>query len=255
MGIGLISVLELRLARSLLGDWLVSLNRDWLISCLVAQGDLTLVSGSDCVSSTGLFSFLSLVLGPGYISFTGSDSRAKVGFFDWPFYPAFPPFLFINKTTRDWKWGSVIIRPLPAELRHQGSWGNLDLHPQGVTGCCRSLARLLGAGHPVIALGESQVRNPLDLLIKNRGRRGVMKGSTSSVFTVSDSGQRHQTVPYVFEGLSEIVGFLSFTIYTWLVNIEATFFPKRETKTPPLSAVSKSNHLRFYTAEVASQSI
>lgn len=34
-----------------------------------------------------------------------------------------------------------------------------------------------------------------------------MKGSTSSVFTVSDSGQRHQTVPYVFEGLSEIVGF------------------------------------------------
>lgn len=88
---------------------------------------MTPVSGSNSVSSTGLFSFLSLVLGPGYISFTSSDSRAKVGFFDRPFYPTFPPFLFINKTTRDWKWGSVIIRLLPAELGHQGSWGNLDL--------------------------------------------------------------------------------------------------------------------------------
>lgn len=120
---------------------------------------------------------MSLVFGPGHISFTGSDSRAKVGFFDWPFYPTFPPFLFINKTTRDWKWVSVIIRLLPAELGHQGSWGNLDLHQQDVTGCCRSLARLLGAGHPVIALVESQFRNPLDLFlqgaisrIKNRGR-------------------------------------------------------------------------------------
>lgn len=67
----------------LLRDWLVFLLRDWLVWWVWAE--MALISGPTVFLSLVFFSLLALILRPGHISFTGSDSRDKVCFFDTSF--------------------------------------------------------------------------------------------------------------------------------------------------------------------------
>ena len=78
--------LELRLARSHDQGLVGFLLREWLVFCLVGQGQIWFWFQSQRIFLLlTLFNFLALISGLEHISFTGSDFRARVGFFDWPF--------------------------------------------------------------------------------------------------------------------------------------------------------------------------